>query len=99
MKVTHEAHASTNDQAADNGSIPADEMLSSIRADLDTLHETIRALTALAHPERMERAVELAARAVEAFADASFYAARLQRVVIESDRTAPDDTLDAAAEE
>jgi hypothetical protein len=58
-----------------------DQIVSSMRGDLDTLHEIVRNLTAMAQPARVTEAVELCERAVDAYAEASWLAARLQRAM------------------
>lgn len=75
--VTHTNAPSTNTDEDP----PADETLRSVRADIDAMHAIIRALVPLARAERRDEAIALASEGIQRFADASYYAHRIERIL------------------
>lgn len=81
MNVVHEHAVSTTAFDADSDPPPA-ELLRSIRADLDALHAIARALVPLASSQRKDEAIALGSSVIDHFADATYYAAKLESLLL-----------------
>ena len=59
----------------------ANELIRSVRSDVETLHAIVRALVPMSSNERKEEAIELASQAISRFADAMLYLRRLEATI------------------